>query len=128
MNFRGRKNIAESYAQRKFEREAGLEKELEAEDPSEGGEMDGRRLEPGEEEERLVQEERRRGEAKAEPALAVEEVAPGWRCFSKYVAAAVVGSPGGSGRELGRAKRAEGFSDQTHPGHHPFPLSEHQSL
>ena len=39
--------------------------------------------------------------------------------FSKTVAAAVVGSPGGSGRELGQARQAEGFSDQTHPGHHP---------
>jgi len=129
LNFQGRKNIVESYAQRKFEREAGLEKELEAEDPSEGGETDGRRLEPGEEEGRLVQEGRRRVEAKAGQALADEGVEPGWRCSSKTdVAGAVVGSPGGSGRELDRARQAEGFSDQTHPGLHPCPLSEFQFL
>ena len=47
--------------------------------------MDGRRLEPGEEEERLVQEERRMGEAKAGQALADEGGAPGWRWRSNSI-------------------------------------------
>ena len=51
--------------------------------------MDGRRLEPGEEEERLVQEERRMGEAKAGQALADEGEAPGWRWRSLTIALAM---------------------------------------
>ena len=45
-------------------------------------------------------------------------------CFSESAAGAVNGSPGSSGMELDRAKLAEGFSDQIHPGHHPCEVQQ----